>query len=192
MASDVLFCPFCRESFEGRSRCPEHELELVPWQALPPDPEAESHGPPAGHVAFYDLRHGRGLVFLGAVLVVLGFGLPVVQTSLSESLEVTGVLLAATRAGNLWTVPFVALAAAALVLRRTTLAGLAGIRLAVASAAVVGFASAGYTTFRLLRTAADVQARYGDAVFVEPRPGAYLVALGLAFVLVGGLRLGRA
>ena len=63
---------------------------------------------------------------------------------------------------------------------------------AVASAAVVGFASAGYTTFRLLRTAADVQARYGDAVFVEPRPGAYLVALGLAFVLVGGLRLGRA
>ena len=25
----VLFCPFCEESFEGLTHCPEHELELV-------------------------------------------------------------------------------------------------------------------------------------------------------------------
>ena len=30
----VLFCPFCRESFEGETHCPEHELALVPFDRL--------------------------------------------------------------------------------------------------------------------------------------------------------------
>ena len=31
----ILFCPFCRESFEGEAVCPEHDLELVPIDRLP-------------------------------------------------------------------------------------------------------------------------------------------------------------
>ena len=30
----VLFCPFCEESFEGLTQCPEHELELVAFDKL--------------------------------------------------------------------------------------------------------------------------------------------------------------
>ncbi|HVZ36050.1 MAG TPA: hypothetical protein VG963_26665, partial [Polyangiaceae bacterium] len=67
-AHQVLFCPFCRECFEDSSTCPEHELRLVPFDQLTPDPEArEDEGdaaPPTNaeeaHLAPFDPRFGRG------------------------------------------------------------------------------------------------------------------------------------
>ena len=41
-ARPLLFCPFCRECFEGEAQCPEHELALVRFEDLPreEDPDA--------------------------------------------------------------------------------------------------------------------------------------------------------
>ena len=67
---EVLFCPFCGEAFEGETRCPEHELLLLPWTELPRKPRAAD-----AHAAlpWYSPRAGRGGVFAGACIALLSF-----------------------------------------------------------------------------------------------------------------------
>ncbi|MEM7139230.1 MAG: hypothetical protein AAF500_21845 [Myxococcota bacterium] len=72
----ILFCPYCRESFEGIDECPEHRLWLVEIDQLPP----EDGRAPSGVSFFVDPRFGRGPVLAGAALVLFGFALPFVRS----------------------------------------------------------------------------------------------------------------
>jgi len=74
-SSKILFCPFCRDGFEGRTECPEHELTLVPIDKLPRKAEATLQSV----TLFVDPRLGRGAVLFGAALVLVGFMAPLVS-----------------------------------------------------------------------------------------------------------------
>src|SRR5690606_34261628 len=78
----VLFCPFCRESFEGLRVCPEHDLPLVSFAELGPDPLDPENMPEiidATELATVDPRFGRGYVAAAAVLIGLAFLLEFVR-----------------------------------------------------------------------------------------------------------------
>ena len=80
--SPVLFCPFCRESFEGEKTCPEHELTLVSFDRLGPDPEDPELLPEVidqQPVAMLALGYGRGWVLFGAVLNLLALPMTMVR-----------------------------------------------------------------------------------------------------------------
>jgi hypothetical protein len=63
----ILFCPFCRDGFEGRLECPEHELSLVTIDRLPRKAKRTLES-----VTFFgDPRLGRGTVLLGAAVALL-------------------------------------------------------------------------------------------------------------------------
>ncbi|MBW2210554.1 MAG: hypothetical protein JRG67_05830 [Deltaproteobacteria bacterium] len=66
-SSKILFCPFCRDGFEGRTECPEHELTLVPIDKLPRKAEATLQSV----TLFVDPRLGRGAVLFGAALPLI-------------------------------------------------------------------------------------------------------------------------
>lgn len=171
----VGFCPFCRESFEGVERCPDHDLPLVAWSELPR--EEVGTEPPA--TAF---NQGRYAVLAAAGLALLGFFLPVVAV---DGVSSTGALLAMESAANAWIVPACAFAAVATIARRRTAASLRGARFVIAFFGVVVLASMAWTTRAVVRGAAL------RGALVEPRVGAYLLALAaLAFLLAPGV-LGR-
>ena len=69
-SASVLFCPFCAESFEALERCPDHDLPLVPWQALPRSKPPLRDDEP---VARFSPRHGRGVWMATAALTLLAF-----------------------------------------------------------------------------------------------------------------------
>ena len=107
--SPLLFCPFCEESFEDESRCPEHDLELVPLARL-----AALRGKyvPEGDetLAFHDLRFGRGVVLLAGALWLAAFAAPFMEVSANGDLRrSSGFELATTTAMNLWLLPMLAL-----------------------------------------------------------------------------------
>src|SRR3954447_13256416 len=80
----VLFCPFCRESFEGRSKCPEHDLALVGFDKLGPDPFEPENMPEVVDetpLATIDPAFGRGYVAAGALLNFLSLGFEFVRAS---------------------------------------------------------------------------------------------------------------
>src|SRR5436190_1914040 len=98
----VLFCPFCRESFEGQAHCPTHDLALVPFRELGPelDPARDQERLPLATPAF-----GRGLVLAGALLSLLALFLPLAR--FSGQLEVTNTMLELARGrdgARLWLV----------------------------------------------------------------------------------------
>ena len=66
----VLFCPFCEESFEGLTHCPEHELELVGFDKLKSRLDEDVQRERASEEKPIDALHPgymRGPVALGAV-----------------------------------------------------------------------------------------------------------------------------
>ena len=69
----ILFCPFCRECYEGERVCPVHELDLVEFQDLPR--QAHETDLPAWDepVLPWDIRFGRGALALGALLLLVAF-----------------------------------------------------------------------------------------------------------------------
>src|SRR5688572_14086790 len=87
----ILFCPFCRDSFEGERTCPEHDIALVPLERLPPaehgvaDEDDDGEGAPAAPagddapLALFEPGYGRGLVALGALLNALSLSLVFVR-----------------------------------------------------------------------------------------------------------------
>jgi hypothetical protein len=142
--SRVLFCPFCAEPFEGLSRCPSHDLELVPFRELSKLREHDDHA----RVALRATGFGRATLFAGALLSLLSFFCPLLRYS--GQLEIENSMLAKARGGApyLWMVPAVALAVFSVLLRRRTPAGMRGARLALCLLAplpsvVVAFTLAG-------------------------------------------------
>ncbi len=186
----VLFCPFCRESFEGETHCPEHELALVPFDRLEGATNSSTQPRDDERLDTFDLRFGRGVVGAGALLALIGFASPIGSISAAgERLLVTGPSIAVTHAPTLWVVPGVGLAALILLARRRTLAGMRAIRLVVPLLAW-GVPMSVWSALRKLDRWAELMS-VGDVQAVA-HYGWGLGVLGAATLLliVGGLRLG--
>lgn len=182
----VLFCPFCRESYENETACPEHELPLVPLSMLPSEEQIDEHVP----LARSDFRHGRGLVLAASALLFFGFFLPFAQRGAAGA-SVSAFRFASQLASNLWTVPLVAAAAIAIVLRRKTIAHLRSARLAVSLLGLFPLASLAYTTWRLMIAAAEYERSWGAGYELHPKIGAFSMLIGSVGLLMSGVFLGR-
>ena len=177
-SSEILFCPFCRDGFEGRTECPEHELTLVAIDKLP----RKAAGALDGVTFFADPRLGRGAVLLGAMLVLLGFVAPFVSsgTVVASALEV-----AIDGAGNLWFTPAAAIVLLWILWRRRSRHAMRAARAAVLGLAAGGVLPLVYT-IRRIGLVADVHASG-----VEWLWGLWLMVAGLLVAAFGSRGLGR-
>jgi hypothetical protein len=186
----VLFCPFCRESFEGRTTCPEHDLVLVGFEKLGPDPFDPENMPevidetPLGLV---EPTFGRGFVAAGAFLNALALGCNFIRGS-AASPGVTTRELASTLP-SLWTLGLVSFTLLFILQRRRTPRALRSVRVLVP---VLAFISPLTALWALHRVNDGVLVWATGQRAVNPVPGLalYVIALATAFTLYGGLRLG--
>lgn len=176
---NMLFCPYCRDGFEGRRECPEHELLLVPIDRLP-----RSSGHSLETVTFFaDPRLGRGPVLLGAIIVLGGFVAPFVEARgvIASALEV-----AIDGALNLWLVPGAGALISWTLWARRSRRELRAARLAVFALAGAGVLPLAYTAWRIglmTRAAGSTLAWHWGLV---------AMLLGLALAALGSFRLGGA
>lgn len=197
----VLFCPFCRESFEGHTRCPEHDIELVTFDRLAPDPtsveEDDDGGSTAGTpesdenriLAALDPHHGRGFVAVGAVLNASALGFELLKgIGASAGLRTHEVAITAP---SLWTLPMVSATLLYILHRRRTLAHLRGLRVLVPLLALLSPATLAWVFLRI-RQGASVWATGGRRIGVEPGLAVYVVAIASVLIFWGGVRLGTA
>lgn len=191
----ILFCPFCRESFEGERVCPEHDIALVPFDKLPPSAEGwdDDEPPPVfderAPLSPFEWRYGRGLVFAGALLDVAALALEFLR-GLSGARGVRTFELARTLP-SLWTLSLVAITLVVILQRRRSPVALRGMRVLVPALAFVSPLAVAWAFYRLHHGAA-VWVSEGSRVGLELGPAPYVVALSALCVLVGGLRLGVA
>lgn len=188
--SEVLFCPFCREPFEGLTECPEHKVTLVPITALG---EADARRIPDedAKLATHDLRFGRGIVLAGALLTWVAVSLPVVQDEFQGGATTTGFMLWSLRADYLSVVPGAALVCVFTVFARDSRASLRRARVALGIAVAIAAVAVGIAAHHVRNYAID-SAAAGMHGSVSPGLGAYVVALGLALLVIGVTRLGGA
>jgi hypothetical protein len=188
--SPLLFCPFCRECFEGETACPDHELALVSFDALPvakravPKDEAQ--------LPMHDARFGRGWLALAVVLILVGFALPMVTTVEDSPRTASGVDVAFRVAPNLVAVPLVAVAFLSVLYRRRSLRSMRGARVAVPVLGLLGMTSLGITLHRILLGAEMQREHWGIDIAVMPNVGVFVMGAGLLLSLFAGLRLGVA
>jgi hypothetical protein len=177
--AQILFCPYCRDGFEGVAECPEHELTLVPIHRLP-----RRRGRFSNEVGlFIDPRLGRGGVLLGAALVLAGFVLPFAG---ARGVEASALEVAIDGATNLWLTPIAAVVMLWVLWMRRTRQGMRAARLAVLGLAVAGALPLIYTCRRIGLVAdaytTDVQWLWGLGI----------MAAGLVAAALGSMRLGGA
>jgi len=187
----LLFCPFCHECYEGEALCPEHELELVPFDRLP---EARRRDVPEAHdsLTLFEPRFGRAVVMLGATLMILGFfGTFAVTERGGETGASTGLELASTVALNLWFLPMVAGGLLSILARRRTPASLRSARVAIALLGGMGAMAVGYSFYRIHVSAAHLSEQSFEVVDVYLGWGAWVALAGVVVAFVGGLRVGR-
>jgi hypothetical protein len=188
-SAPLLFCPFCREAFEGQVRCPDHDLALVPWDELPRSESEELDEGDA--VSPVDLRFGRGEIFASVALLFGSVLCPLFTVTEGENERAFSLLEAATdRHPNLWTVPFVATVALSVALRRRTIREMLGARLALLILALGPLASLGYTLWRVSTNADSLGAALHRTIGVTPAWGVAPVLAGAALLAVGSVRLG--
>jgi hypothetical protein len=186
----VLFCPFCRESFEGQSHCPEHELALVPLARL-----GASSAPGAEHehaddddldepevprdvrpLALLDPRQGRGGVALGALCQLAALGLPLLRVDASEPAATYELARAIP---SLWTLLLVAFTVSYTLARRRSPRALRSLRVVVPALGAVALACLLWA-----------HGRFGFAA--QPAAGSFLIAAGALLLVACGARLGAA
>ncbi len=172
--------------------CPAHELPLVTFEALPRDLSDESELP--GHdqsVSIFDPRFGRGFVMVGVVASLVGFSMPVFSILSGEQTRVfSGFEAASSRAPNLWTVPFVALMFAWILMRRRTPLAMLGARLAGVVFALAPLFSLIYTVFKVREGAAEWAQRAQRAMVIDVEYGVLVIAVGVFCLLWGSIRFG--
>ncbi len=183
----LLFCPFCRECYEGETHCPEHELELVEFAALPRqahEREVRWDEP----VAPWDVRFGRLEIALGVVAAALGFfALPMAIGSFDDQpVSWTALAIASSRAPNLWTVPFVAGLFVVFLYRRRTPVQMRGARLAGVLLSLMPLVALGYSLWNVQRGVRDTH----GALALDWGPGVWVIGAASALFLVGSLRFG--
>lgn len=183
----LLFCPFCRECYEDRTHCPEHELELVDFQDLP----RQAHERAVGWedaVVPWEIRFGRLELMLGVAAALIGFfALPLVVGSFDDrAISWTASEIAMQRARNLWAVPFVAAMFVVFLYRRRTPLSMRGARLAGVVLALMPAVSLGYSLWQVHR---GVMATQG-AVAAGWGAGVWVIGAASALFLVGALRFG--
>ncbi|MEM9194143.1 MAG: hypothetical protein AAGF12_33520 [Myxococcota bacterium] len=182
-----LFCPFCRECFEGMERCPDHDLPLVPFEKLPKERRAVGWDQ---RLELHDPRFGRGIVAFSAILVFVGFAFPMVTSTVSEPVTFSGFEVAAKRAPQLWAVPLVAIGFLVILLRRRTPRQLRGARVAIPLMSVLGATALGYTFMNIQRGAELMGSRLYQEIQIDVEWGTWVVGFGLVGALLGGFRLG--
>lgn len=184
----VLFCPFCRESFEGLSVCPDHDLALVPFQKLPPDPTLRRDDAPADDAPLdtLDLRFGRGFVALGAVLNGVSLGAEFVRFPGERALS---TLALASSVPALWTPAMVSVTLLFVLRRAKTLRGLRALRILVPALACLSPITLIWEIMRIRSGAAlwVAQIRSSQAT---PGLALYLVLAASVLIAYGGVRLG--
>lgn len=185
----VLFCPFCRESFDDAEVCPEHGLQLVAFLALAPyaPPEDED-----SYLSWADPRYGRAWLALGALILAVAFVLPFAKTSGGLVADSSLYSLATHRAKTLWMVPACSFALFAILLRNRTRKRLRAARMAVVWLAAMPAVLAGMRLSGTYEAAAALSRRLGDPVAVHPQAGVILVGLALAVLLTACTKLGEA
>lgn len=174
----VAFCPFCHESFEGRTDCPEHELTLVSIAELP---RSRRRSPDRVEI-FADPRLGRGLPLLGASLVLLGFLIPFVRSS---SLVASALEVAIDGAGNLWLTPGAALVLLWILWQRRSAEAMSPARGAIFGLSVGGALPLIYTSRRIALLAES------QGATVDWLAGLWLMGLGLLLAALGSAWFGR-
>jgi hypothetical protein len=191
----VLFCPFCRESFEAAphaSLCPEHELPLVSFDQLAAnseqtdgedlDDEAELDGlspglsPEDRPLGAYDPGLGRAVVGLGALLNAAALGLSPVHLPGAAS---PSLYQLARTVPSLWTLGLVSFTVLFALARRRTPRSLRGLRVLVPTLGLLSPITVGFTLARLGALGAG-----------SPGHAVYAVALAALLLVAGGLRLG--
>lgn len=185
----MLFCPFCREPFDGVAECPDHGLALVTLEALA---RADAKRIPDEHarLASHDLRFGRGIVVVGAALTWLSLWLPVVRDGFRDGATTTGFALWSLRADYLAVVPGAAFVALFTVFIRTTRAQLQRVRVALGVALALAFVSVAMAFRHVLAYAHDAQAA-GEMGEVSAGSGVYVAVGGLLVLAYGVHRLGK-
>jgi hypothetical protein len=184
----ILFCPFCRESFEGLSRCPSHDVELVTLRELAELAAATVHDEAA--LALWSPRRGRALLAAGAALTLLGFFAPLAR--LSGDLQASSSLwtLAHGRALRLWIVPTAAFAIAMMLYRRRTGIEMRGARVAALFVSLLPSAVVAYT-LRGANSAALLMADQLQAdVHLQIGLGSWLVFAAGGLLIAGSVRFG--
>jgi hypothetical protein len=184
----LLFCPFCRECYEGERECPEHELPLVDFADLPK--QAHEHDLPGWEepVLPWEPRFGRAEMALGAVAVIVGFFLPIVTGSFDgQAISWSGFDVATGPAKNLWTVPFVGAMFIYLLVRRRTPLQMLGARLVAVALAFMPVVSLAYSLVHV-RRGADLA---HGALAVEWGVGVWVIGAASLLLLAGGLRFGK-
>jgi hypothetical protein len=196
----VLFCPFCRESFEAQRVCPEHELALVSFDRLPPseafddddeddalagaqpDPSTGASvgfdapgAPPTAQLddrahGLLEPRFGRAPVFLGAMLNLVALGLPLVGGEALTTYQL------ARGFPSLWTLMLVSFTVAFTLARRRTPRRLRSLRVLIPLLSLLSPLALIWTSARLGHPS------LGAAV--------YVVGAASLLLLVGGARLG--
>lgn len=187
----ILFCPFCRECFEGEARCPEHDLALVAFEALPRTAEDLAAEIPRDDedISAFDPRFGRGIVVIGAMLFLVSFGMRFVDITVQdESTGFSAFEAASMRAPNLWTIPFVGVVLLAILMRRRSLAKMRSARLSMLLLAIAPLFAIGYSYFRVLEGAA--QSAGAHPMNVSPGIGVIVAAVGTFVVAYGARKLG--
>ena len=185
-ASAVLFCPFCREPFEGLSQCPTHDLELVAFRDLPADEAEEDDLPlPAASP-----RLGRAPLLVGAALTLLAFFLPLASLSGQFSASSSLFALARTRNTLLWLVPMSALSQVIVLRRRRTPRELRGSRVFVLFCALLPSVSVTITVLGVRGAAQLLSERMQSTVEMHLGAGAWLIWLATLPMLYAGAKLG--
>jgi hypothetical protein len=186
----VLFCPFCRESFEGLAACPEHDLPLVRFEQLGPDPFDPENMPEVidrTPLATVDPSFGRGYVAAGAFLNVLALGLEFVRgVEGSEGLSTRELAITLP---SLWTLPLVSVVLLYVLKRRDTPEAMRSVRVLVPLLALVSPLTAAWAVYRLEHGAA-VWATGGRVIGVALGEAVYVVGFAACLILYGGVRLG--
>lgn len=185
----VRFCPFCREPFEGLDRCPDHDLPLVEFGEFVASsrdrlPALDERLSPS------DLRFGRGQIGIGAVLVLVGLGMPAVVDGFREGATTTGFELWQLRADYLLVLPASVVLAVVAVFRRDTRRGLMAVRLAVGIALVTALAALSVAAYHV-QTYAAQRTSAGESGEVSPGYGVVVILCGLVMAAHATARLGR-
>jgi hypothetical protein len=184
----VLFCPFCRESYEGAKVCPDHDLALVPWGRLAPAPHEQDPDDLHDHetLRIWELGAGRGLV-AAAALLNAGALSGALGSAQDPPLGSHPALSFGAAFPVLWTLPLVSFTLLFVLGRRRTRAALRSMRLLVPLLGLPSLAALCVVDHRLGRPV--------GTLFLGLRgggPGTAVCAVLAAslLMLIGGLRLG--